>query len=185
VVLPRALLDPVRALAGGLRAILGAVGALIGCASELVAALSVRGRARGFALRGEGARLRLARLRDRLITLGFGATRALQSAVAVLLGLLGARQLARRSLIGLPRDALSGGLRGHGGLRADKRVLAAPLGVLGRRLGVSLPRLGAARSLARGSFCLLRSRGRRDRYVGRFVGLEPFASGGRLKLGGA
>jgi hypothetical protein len=51
--------------------------------------------------------------------------------VAVLFGLLGARQLARGSLFGLPGGGLGGGLGGDGGLRARDRVL--PTSVLDPR----------------------------------------------------
>jgi len=49
----------------------------------------------------------------------------------VLFGLLGARQLARGSLFGLPGGGLGRGLGGDGGLRARDRVL--PTSVLDSR----------------------------------------------------
>ena len=48
--------------------------------------------------------------------------------VAVLFGLLGARKLARGSVLGLPGGGLGGGLGGDGGLRARSRPADISLG---------------------------------------------------------
>jgi hypothetical protein len=126
-----------------------------------------------------------ARLAERLIALVFGVACALQRAVAVLLGVLGACELARGPLLGSPCGALGCGLGGDSGLAARNRVLRAVLGVLGERLGVSLAPLGVPRPFTRGLFCRLRLCCGRECRLGRFVGLQSLAAGTRLLLGGA
>ena len=123
-VFPCALFDPVDALGGDLGALLGACGALVGLVGELVASLGVFCGAGYFPLGGASARLGFAGLCVGLVAVVFGGACALQCAVAVLPGLLGARELARGSLLGLPGGDLGCGLRGDGGL-------GAALGVLG------------------------------------------------------
>jgi hypothetical protein len=111
-----------------------------------------------------------------------GGAGAFERVVAVLLCLFGALALARGSLLGLSSGGLRGGLGGDRGLGARDRVLRASLGVLGERLGVALAGFGAACSLAGGLLGRLRPGGGRERCLGGFVSLEPFAAGGRLEL---
>jgi hypothetical protein len=160
-VFPCAFFGPVGALAGGLGALLGACGALVGLVGERVASLGVFCGAGRFPAGGASACLGFAGVGVGLVAVVFGGACALQCAVAVLLGLLGARELARGSLLGLPGGALGRGLRGDGGLGAGGGVLGAALGVFGERLGVACSRLGVARSLAGGLFCRLCLRGDR------------------------
>jgi hypothetical protein len=176
--LARALVDPVCTFARGL-------GALLGVAGERVASLGVLPGASGFPLARERARLRFARLRAGLIALTLGGARTLERVIAMLLSLLRARQLACGSLLGLPGGGLSGRLRGDGSVRADDRVLRATLGILGKRLGGALSRLGVRGSLERSVLRLLRLRRGRQRCLGGLIGLEPLAAGGRLELRGA
>jgi hypothetical protein len=82
VVLPCALLDPLRALARG---------ALLGFTSELVASLGVLAGAGCLLLGGAGACPRFACLGGGLVAIVLGGACALLCAVAVLLGLFGAR----------------------------------------------------------------------------------------------
>jgi hypothetical protein len=103
---------------------------------ECVAALRVLRHADRFALGASSARLGVTRPRGRL--------------VAELPGLLGARPLARGTLFDLPGGGLRGRLGGDGSFGARDRVPGAPLGILGHRQGVALPRFDVAGPLAGG-----------------------------------
>ena len=106
------------------------------------AAFGVFGCAGGFSLGGSSARLGVTGLRVGLVAFVFGGAGAFERVVAVLLGLLGTRQVARGSVLGLRGGGLGGGLGGDGGLRARDRVLGATLGVFGDRLCVALSGFG-------------------------------------------